>query len=106
MFSLSVGFGRLYQQFHLAQPQDIARAVAKNMDREAAIDAMHQGKIVRGVNGLYLRRIEHGGRYLYRSNPVTSSIERLTNEGWRESKSFDLNSQFIIFLDKLPLTPD
>ena len=67
------------------------------LNRDDAFEAMLQGKIVRGINGVYLTHVEHGGKYLYRWNPIANYIERLEFGRWRKSVgSFDLISTFEI----------
>jgi hypothetical protein len=38
------------------------------MNQSDAFVAMRHGYTVRGINGLYLTHVEHGGKYLYRLN--------------------------------------
>lgn len=67
------------------------------MNQQEAIEAMRQGLVVRGIDGLFQRHVEHGGKYLYRIN--NDQIERLAGTEWRVSKSFGLNNNFKIYDD-------
>jgi hypothetical protein len=77
------------------------------MNQSDALVAMRHGYTVRGINGLYLTHVEHGGKYLYRLNG--DRIERLEPprwgksfgvKHWRESKgSFYLHQNFEIWAE-------
>ena len=71
--------------------------------KNEALELLRRGEIVQGYNGMYLRHVEHGGRYIYKMQD--SAILILDGLEWRSSRgSFDLHSQFFIYQgDPLPV---
>lgn len=64
-----------------------------------ALERLRRGEIVQGYNGMYLRHVEHGGRYIYKMQD--DSVFILDGLEWRRSRgSFDLHSQFLLMARK------